>query len=110
MGCRQSASAFGIGNEAWSLLRTLELVEYFPKDRAALWNETSNWVPVPASEILTTVTPHPLQKWSVDLGSFAPEVKNTSAAALLILTCCKPSMPRLSIASLPWLQFFCKPC
>ena len=50
---------FGIGNEAWSLLRTLELVEYFPKDRAALWNETSNWVPVPASEILTTVTHTP---------------------------------------------------
>ena len=46
---------FGIGNEAWSLLRTLELVEYFPKDRAALWN----WVPVPASEILTTATHTP---------------------------------------------------
>ena len=46
---------FGIGTEAWSLLRTFELVEYFPKDRAALWN----WVPVPASEILTTATHTP---------------------------------------------------
>ena len=30
---------FGIGTEAWSLLTTFDLVEYFPKDRTALWNE-----------------------------------------------------------------------